>query len=217
MKAQFIISATSLPGCPDSELDEFALVGRSNVGKSSLINMITGRKGLAKTSGVPGKTRLINYFLIEDRWHLVDLPGYGYARISKAEREKFNVEVSDYLVNRRQLRHVFSLVDSQHEPMDSDLSFMAWMEDHSIAYSVVLTKVDRTKPNALKANLHAFDQAFRQADLHPEKIFTTSAKTNDGTGPLIQFIQAKLTPVKKSSPSKRKKSPAFNTGWMNRR
>ncbi|MEO0453896.1 MAG: ribosome biogenesis GTP-binding protein YihA/YsxC [Verrucomicrobiota bacterium] len=215
--ATFITSATDLAGCPDSSLYEFALVGRSNVGKSSLINMLTKSKDLAKTSGVPGKTRLINYFLIQNRWHLVDLPGYGYAQISKSAREKFNVEVSDYLVNREQLKHVFCLVDSQHPPMESDLSFMAWMEEYQISYSAVLTKVDRVKANALKTRRENFIAAFEEYQLHPAKVFTTSAKSGTGSGPLFDFIQSKLPKAKKEKKSKRAKSPHVNFDWMKKK
>jgi len=155
-EAIFIKSAPELKFCPETDLPEICFAGRSNVGKSSLINALTNRKGLAKTSNVPGKTRAMNYFLIDNIWHLVDLPGYGYAKISKKEQARWGVALNEYLINRKQLQLVVLLVDIRHKPMQSDLDFMFWMASKDIPFILVLSKADKigvTKQQAAEALL----------------------------------------------------------------
>lgn len=154
--AQFITSAPELQFCPDTHLPEICFAGRSNVGKSSLINALTNRKSLAKTSNVPGKTRAMNYFLIDNSWHLVDLPGYGYAKVSKKEQKRWGEVLNQYLRNRKQLELVVLLIDVRHEPQQSDLEFMFWLGSHQIPFMLVLTKADKigvTKQQAALARL----------------------------------------------------------------
>ena len=143
--AKFVISNQNAKDCPKSNLPEYAFIGRSNVGKSSLINMLTNNKKLAKTSSKPGKTRLINHFLIDSSWHLVDLPGYGYAKASKAEKKIFQKLITDYFLNRNQLISAFILVDVRHEAQKIDIEFMRWLTLNNIAFSIVFTKIDKLK------------------------------------------------------------------------
>jgi GTP-binding protein len=147
-QSRFVISNSKVEDCPNSQLPEYAFIGRSNVGKSSLINMLTGKKNLAKVSGKPGKTRLINHFLINDTWHLVDLPGYGYAKVSKKEKKVFQKFITDYFKKRKQLVNAFVLIDSRHEPQNIDLEFMQWLGANAIAFSIIFTKTDKLKPQA---------------------------------------------------------------------
>ena len=141
--ATFVVSNSRVDLCPKTRLPEFAFIGRSNVGKSSLINMLTDRKQLAKTSGKPGKTQLINHFLINQQWHLVDLPGYGYARVSKKDKKEFQRYVTDYFIEREQLVNAFVLIDIRHTPQAIDLEFMEWMGAQGIPFSIVFTKADK--------------------------------------------------------------------------
>ncbi|MEO0526864.1 MAG: ribosome biogenesis GTP-binding protein YihA/YsxC, partial [Bacteroidota bacterium] len=141
--ADFVISNSNVEKCPKEPLPEYAFIGRSNVGKSSLINMLTQRKSLAKTSGRPGKTQLINHFKINDNWFLVDLPGYGYARVSKKDKKTFQKYITDYFEKRKQLVCAFVLIDIRHEPQKVDLEFMEWMGTHMIPFSIIFTKADK--------------------------------------------------------------------------
>ena len=141
--ASFVVSNAKVSECPKSSLPEFAFIGRSNVGKSSLINMLTGRKQLAKTSGKPGKTQLINHFMINKQWHLVDLPGYGYARVSKKIKKEFQSYITSYFLERKQLVCAFVLIDIRHEPQAIDLEFMEWMGTQQIPFAIVFTKADK--------------------------------------------------------------------------
>jgi len=155
-EAVFIKSAPELKQCPDSEIPEICFAGRSNVGKSSLINALTNRKNLAKTSNVPGKTRAMNYFLIDQTWYLVDLPGYGYAKVSKKEQARWGDALNHYLLNRKQLTLVVLLIDIRHEPQNNDLDFMYWLGTHQIPFMVVLSKADKigvNKQQSAKKNL----------------------------------------------------------------
>ncbi len=149
--AIFQSSAPDLASCPESDRSEIAFIGRSNVGKSSLINMLTGQKGLAKVSATPGKTKLINFFLINDRWHLVDLPGYGYAKVSQRDRGTFSIAIAEYLEDRPNLQHVFVLIDSRLPPQAIDLEFLEWMTARARPFSLVFTKADKLKPNPAEA------------------------------------------------------------------
>lgn len=148
--AEFIISNSDYKKCPQDGKPEYAFIGRSNVGKSSLINMLTNRKGLAMTSSKPGKTMLINHFLINEQWYLVDLPGYGYARRGKEGREKIREIIEDYIMERDQLLNLFVLVDSRHEPQIIDLEFMEWLGENGIPFSIVFTKADKQGPVRLQ-------------------------------------------------------------------
>lgn len=173
--AEFVTSATGLASCPDWEHPEIALIGRSNVGKSSLINFLAHRKGLAKVSATPGKTRLLNFFLINHRWGLVDLPGYGYAKASKLEKFDFNALVGDYLDGRETLRRVMVLIDSRHDAQRIDLEFISWLTDIATPFSLIFTKCDKQSPTRTRANIAAFmDAATPYLSGVPPQTFATS-------------------------------------------
>jgi len=154
--AQFVISNVDYKNCPKQHMPEYAFIGRSNVGKSSLINMLTGRKGLAKTSGTPGKTQLINHFIINDKWYLVDLPGFGYAKTSKSKRQQWQTMISDYLLHRKNLLHTFILIDSRIETQKIDIEFINWMGQKQLPFTIVFTKTDKLKKRQLTDNLNAY-------------------------------------------------------------
>jgi len=205
--AIFRTSARDLEACPVSRLPEFAFVGRSNVGKSSLINVLTGKKDLAKTSGVPGKTQCINFFEINKHWSLVDLPGYGYARVSKTRQKEFNRSVSGYLTGRENLKQVFALVDSRLEPLESDLAFIEWLCECSIPTSVVFTKVDKLSEGLVENHVNQFLQHLDEWGLQLNKVFCCSAKTRSGRGEVLRFIETLL-------PEKTKVKNPVSLGWM---
>ena len=152
-EATFLISNTEIAKCPTDGKPEFAFIGRSNVGKSSLINMLTGKKNLAKTSSTPGKTQLINHFVINDKWYLVDLPGYGYAKVSKSKRNNWEKFISDFLTKRKELENIFVLLDARLEPQKIDLEFMNWCGEKNLPFSMVFTKIDKISSSALQKNL----------------------------------------------------------------
>ena len=205
--ATFRTSARNLEACPASWLPEFAFVGRSNVGKSSLINMLTGKKDLAKTSSVPGKTQLINFFEINKRWNLVDLPGYGYAKLSKAKQNDFNINVSGYLAGRENLKHVFALVDSRREPLESDLAFIEWLNLCKLPASVVFTKVDKSSESLVENHVNQFLKQLDKWSLQLNKAFCSSAKNRTGRKEILQFIETLL-------PQKTKIKNPVSLGWM---
>lgn len=207
--ARYTGTAVDLEACPRSILPEFAFVGRSNVGKSSLINMLADTKGLAKTSGTPGKTKLIHFFRINDAWTLVDLPGYGYAKVSKAQQQKFNQQVSGYLTGRENLKQVFALVDSQLEPLDTDFAFMDWLQQCAVPYSIIMTKTDRSADGKVKNHEAQLLQALADYSLEPNQVFKCSAKTKQGRSPLLNWIETQL-PKK----SKKKKGKTIQLAWM---
>src|SRR5574344_1807483 len=157
-KSEFSISSAVLSQCPKDTKPEFAFIGRSNVGKSSLINMLTNHKGLAKTSATPGKTMLINHFIINDEWYLVDLPGYGYARRSKDDREQLQKIIEDYILERSALTSLFVLVDSRHEPQKIDLEVMEWLGENGVPFSIVFTKGDKQGPERLRRNVEEYKE-----------------------------------------------------------
>jgi len=187
--AEFVISNQDVSKCPSNRLPEYAFIGRSNVGKSSLINMITDHKNLAKTSGRPGKTQLINHFLINKNWYLVDLPGYGYARVSKSSKAKFQKFITKYFEQREQLICGFVLVDVRHEPQKIDLEFMEYLGESGIPFSIIFTKADKLKPNALERNV-AFYQETLLNGLWEEMppYFVTSSSNNQGRDELLAYI-----------------------------
>jgi GTP-binding protein len=187
--AEFIISNQDVSKCPNSGIPEYAFIGRSNVGKSSLINMLVNQKSLAKTSGRPGKTQLINHFLINKTWHLVDLPGYGYARVSKSSKAKFQKFITKYFEKREQLVCGFVLVDVRHDPQPIDVEFMEWLGESEIPFSIVFTKADKLKPKALERNVEAYKKFLLEGiweEMPP--YFITSASNNQGKEELLNYI-----------------------------
>ncbi|MBL6661484.1 MAG: YihA family ribosome biogenesis GTP-binding protein [Flavobacteriaceae bacterium] len=187
--AQFVISNTDLEKCPKGSLPEYAFIGRSNVGKSSLINSLCNKKNLAKTSSRPGKTQLINHFLINEKWHLVDLPGYGYARVSKSQKKVFQSFITSYFEKRKQLINAFLLIDIRHEPQPIDLKFMEWLGENQIPFSIVFTKADKLKPKAQDRNIAHYKQemlASAWEELPP--IFITSSLHRTGGEEILRYI-----------------------------
>mgnify|MGYP001158421479 CR=1 FL=1 len=188
-KASFVISNTDYKLCPSGEKPEYAFIGRSNVGKSSLINALADNKYLAKISGTPGKTQLINHFIINDFWYLVDLPGYGYAKISKTERAKFHKMISQYLINRHTLVCLFVLIDSRHKLQEIDSEFMTWLAENNIPFTIVFTKTDKLGKNIINKNLANFKKSMLNNWEEIPKIFTTSAKEKTGLNQITDYIQ----------------------------
>ena len=187
--AEFVMSNAEVAKCPKSHLPEYAFIGRSNVGKSSLINMLCNRKGLAKTSSRPGKTQLINHFLINKKWHLVDLPGYGYARVSKTQKKVFQKFVTDYFLKRTELISAFLLIDIRHEPQPVDLDFFKWLGEHQIPFSIVFTKADKIKPGTIEKRINNyFDELKKDWEALPPH-FVTSASKGNGKEELLGYIQ----------------------------
>ncbi len=189
--AEFVMSNSNVAQCPKEPLPEYAFIGRSNVGKSSLINMLTERKHLAKTSGRPGKTQLINHFKINKNWFLVDLPGYGYARVSKKDKKTFQKYITEYFQKRKQLVSAFVLVDIRHEPQPIDLEFMEWMGTHQIPFAIVFTKADKLKPAVLDSQIEAYlnnllDGAWEEVPPH----FVTSSSNRMGREELLGYIES---------------------------
>lgn len=187
-EARFIVSNTDVAKCPRPDKPEYAFIGRSNVGKSSLINMLTGRKSLAKTSGKPGKTRLINHFLINEEWYLVDLPGYGYAKIAKKEREKWEKFLRTYILQRENLYNLFVLIDSRHNPQPIDLEFMEWLGVSQIPFSIVFTKTDKLKPEELEANIKYYEEKLLETWDSVPPVFVSSAEKGTGKNEILKYI-----------------------------
>lgn len=187
-EAQFVMSNSEVRKCPKPDRPEYAFIGRSNVGKSSLINMLTNKKSLAKTSGKPGKTRLINHFLINKEWYLVDLPGYGFAKVPKAERMKWETMLRNYILKRENLYCLFVLIDSRHEPQAVDLEFMEWLGISEIPFNIVFTKTDKLKPSELEANLKLYEEKMFETWEQMPGYFISSAETNAGKNEILSFI-----------------------------
>jgi GTP-binding protein len=187
--AEFTISNTEVSKCPLDGKPEFAFIGRSNVGKSSLINMLTSRKGLAKTSGTPGKTQLINHFIINNHWYLVDLPGYGYAKVSRTQRSSFERFIADYLTKRETLYNIFVLLDARLEPQKIDLEFMNWCGQKGLPFSMVFTKIDKLSSSALQKNLAKYKKEMLKVWAELPPVFTTSAESGFGKEPLLNYIE----------------------------
>ena len=186
--AEFIISNTDLQKCPQDGLPEYAFIGRSNVGKSSLINMLTNQKGLAKTSGTPGKTLLVNHFLINKEWYLVDLPGYGYARRGKEGREKIRIIIENYILEREAMTSLFVLIDSRHEAQKIDLEFIEWLGENNIPFAIVFTKADKLSPGRLGSNIKAYKEKMLETWEELPPIFVTSAEKGKGKEELLGYI-----------------------------
>ncbi|MBD0852307.1 ribosome biogenesis GTP-binding protein YihA/YsxC [Maribacter arenosus] len=187
--ADFVMSNSDVAKCPNEPLPEYAFIGRSNVGKSSLINMLTERKSLAKISGRPGKTQLINHFKINGNWFLVDLPGYGYARVSKKNKKTFQKYITDYFVKRTQLVSAFVLVDIRHTPQKIDLEFMEYLGENRIPFSIVFTKADKLNAKTIEKNVAVYLKelllgAWEEAPRH----FITSSSKNIGRDELLSYI-----------------------------
>ena len=195
-KAVFKQSGAAMSDCPKSHLPEFAFIGRSNVGKSSLINMLCNNNKLAKTSATPGKTKLLNFFLINEKWHLVDLPGYGYAKSSKSNLEKFEKLISDYCVKRENLTCLFILIDSRHELQHIDLEFMQWCGLKEIPFSIIYTKADKNTKSQLAKNIKNIEKELLQHWSELPNSFITSAEKKTGKEEVLDFIQHLLTEVK---------------------
>lgn len=188
-KAEFVISSKDPEKCPVTDKPEFAFVGRSNVGKSSLINMLTGYTNLAKTSTQPGKTKLINHFNINDEWFLVDLPGYGYAKALRTEREKWLNFIRKYLIVRQNLQCVMVLIDSRHDPLPIDLEFMYWLGENEVPFAMVFTKTDKLTRNHLAANLAKYKAEMLKSWEMLPSIFISSSETGAGRDDLLGFIE----------------------------
>lgn len=188
--AEFVVSNSEVAKCPDSKLPEYAFIGRSNVGKSSLINMLTERKNLAKTSGRPGKTQLINHFLINNSWHLVDLPGYGYARVSKSAKKTFQKFITAYFEKREQMICAFVLIDSRHKPQPIDLEFMQWLGEHQVPFCIIFTKADKLKPKALERNLNDYQAEMLQTWTEMPEYFITSSSNGMGRDEVLNYIES---------------------------
>lgn len=188
--AEFVISNTDVSLCPEPKLPEYAFIGRSNVGKSSLINMLCNNKGLAKISGRPGKTQLINHFLINNNWYLVDLPGYGYAKIGKAHRLKWEKFIHEYLLTRKNLMNVFVLIDSRHKPQEIDLDFMAWLGENEIPFSMVFTKLDKLNATGKKTFYKEYENEMLQIWQEMPPSFISSAVSAEGKEEILEYIEA---------------------------
>lgn len=187
--ARFVVSNSDFTRCPSDSRHEYAFIGRSNVGKSSLINMLTGKKGLAMTSATPGKTMLINHFLINDSWYIVDLPGYGYARRSKADRDRLEGIIKNYILGREQMTNLFVLIDSRHEPQKIDLEFMEWLGENGVPFSIVFTKLD--KQSATAGDRKIADYCTRLLETWEElpPIFRTSSEDGRGRDAILNYIE----------------------------
>ena len=186
--AEFIVSNQEVFKCPNNQIPEYAFIGRSNVGKSSLINMLTNQKRLAKTSGRPGKTQLINHFLINKEWFLVDLPGYGYARVSKSAKKIFQKFITTYFKERKQLVSAFVLVDIRHEPQSVDLAFMQWLGEYEIPFSIIFTKADKLRPKAIEKHIQSYKNKLLEFWEEMPNYFTTSSTNYLGKEALLNYI-----------------------------
>jgi len=186
--SEFVISNTDYTKCPKTDLPEYAFIGRSNVGKSSLINMLTDKTKLAKTSGKPGKTQLINHFLINKEWYLVDLPGYGWAQVSKVMKEKWGEMTKNYLRKRENLTTIFILIDSRIPPQKIDLEFIQWSGENNIPFSIIFTKADKSKSPKIKSNIETFKNKLLESwdELPPSFISSSTQKT--GQSEILQYI-----------------------------
>ena len=187
--ARFVVSSPDVEKCPKSEMHEYAFIGRSNVGKSSLINMLTGRKDLAMTSSTPGKTMLINHFVVNDEWQIVDLPGYGYARRSKADRAKLEKMIRGYILGREQMTNLFLLIDGRHMPQKIDMEFMEWLGENGVPFSIVFTKLDKLSSNAAKKVTDDYCAALLEEWEELPPVFRTSSIDGRGRAAILDYIE----------------------------
>lgn len=187
--AKFVVSNSDVSKCPAHNKHEYAFIGRSNVGKSSLINMLTGRKSLAMTSSTPGKTMLINHFLINDKWYLVDLPGYGFAMRGKSDRVRLRQIIDSYILNRLQMTNLFVLVDSRLKPQKIDLEFIEWLGENGVPFSIVFTKADKLSKLACSRNVQAYCDKLLETWQELPPVFVTSSETGAGREELLDYIE----------------------------
>lgn len=187
--ARFVISNSSVDKCPEEMRHEYAFIGRSNVGKSSLINMLTGKKGLAMTSSKPGKTLLINHFLVNDQWYIVDLPGYGYAQRSRESRQAIEKIIRGYILHRQQMTNLFLLIDVRHKPQKIDLEFMQWLGENGVPFAIVFTKLDKISPTAGKKSIAAYCNVLLEEWEELPPIFATSSEDRRGRDALLNYIE----------------------------
>ena len=187
-RAEFVTSNTDVRRCPEGGMPEYAFIGRSNVGKSSLINMLTRRRQLAMTSQKPGKTQLINHFIIDDRWYLVDLPGYGYVRRCRENREQLRRMIEAYILGREQLTCLFVLLDCRHEPQRIDLEFMEWLGENCVPFAIIFTKTDKLSRSRLQENLAAYRQKMLETWEELPPIMTSSSEKNEGRDEILNYI-----------------------------
>jgi GTP-binding protein len=188
-KAEFVISNSDVKKCPGGYLPEYAFIGRSNVGKSSLINMLTDRKQLAKTSQKPGKTQLINHFIINDAWYLVDLPGYGFAQRGKEGRLTIQRIIENYVLERQELTNLFVLLDCRHKPQTIDLEFMEWLGENAIPFAIIFTKTDKISKGRLQENMQVYVEKMMESWEELPPIFPSSSEKKEGRNEIIQFIE----------------------------
>ena len=186
--AEFVISNSDVRKCPQDGKPEYAFIGRSNVGKSSLINMLTGRRKLAMTSATPGKTLLINHFIINKEWYRVDLPGYGYAKRSKSQNEKLQEIISGYILDREQMTLLFVLIDCRHEPQKIDLEFIQWLGENGVPFSIIFTKADKLTKTALASNIAAYKKRLLEEWEELPPVFVTSSESSVGRDEVLQYI-----------------------------
>lgn len=190
VKAEFVVSNATVEKCPKPDRHEYAFIGRSNVGKSSLINMLTNNKKLAKTAARPGKTQLINHFLINDMWYMVDLPGYGYARTSETARRQFEKMIRDYILKRENLVCLFVLIDSRLEPQKIDLEFMEWLGENEVPFAIIFTKIDKISRGRLTENLNKYKERLLETWEELPPILLSSSETKDGREEILDYIQS---------------------------
>lgn len=191
--ATFARSSKDLEDCPEWEFTEVALIGRSNVGKSSLINMLTSKEGLAKVSATPGKTQLINFFIIDEKWSLVDLPGYGFAKVTKGHKDEFNQAVAGYLAGRENLDFVFVLIDSRLPPQRIDLEFLEWLSGGTVPFALIFTKTDKQSVGKTKANIETFLQALDGFMPDRPGFFTSSSKETAGRMEILRYLHTRIS------------------------
>ena len=196
--AEFLKSSSKWQECPEPSLPEYAFIGRSNVGKSSLINAMMNQKDLAKTSQTPGKTQLINHFLVNEEWFLTDLPGYGYAKVSKVKRKDFEKLITNYILNRPNLVNLFILVDARHTPQKIDLEFMEWCGESGVPFSIVFTKADKLRPGAVDKNVEVYKEELLKTWEELPEMYVTSAEKKLGGDEVLKFISKTNDYLKKN-------------------
>lgn len=205
--AEFECSAPDLDSCPDESLPEFAFIGRSNVGKSSLLNMLAGKNGLARVSPTPGFTKLINFFTMNQTWRLVDLPGYGYAKVARKDSSRFNRAVSEYLRDRTSLCCVFALIDSGLPPQEIDVEFLDWLVRHAVPFVIVFTKTDAATPEVVQQNIKAFTDRVSPWFEKAPTMFTCSANSGHGRRELLGVVDEALTAIQREAQARMESLP----------